>query len=135
MTPTRLTLRRLREEGWVCQVVEYWNPFSRTRKDLFGCIDILAVKGERTLGVQCTSNAHVAERLRKARESEELKAWLEAGNEFQVWGWSKRAERTERALGRRKKGRGRGGGRQRGKGRKRWVLRVVPLSLPPSNPV
>lgn len=45
MTPTQLTLRELRRRGFQCEVVEHFVRFPPPghRKDLFGCIDVLAV--------------------------------------------------------------------------------------------
>ena len=28
-SPTKRSLKKLREEGYLCQVVEHWNPFAR----------------------------------------------------------------------------------------------------------
>jgi len=88
MTPTARTLKQLRSEGWQCQVVERFCHFSKRRIDLFGCIDIVAIKpSEGTLGVQATSGANTSARVSKAREL--VRPWLEAGNAFQVHGWRK----------------------------------------------
>ena len=90
MSPTARTLAHLRNDGWRCQVVERFCHFSKRRIDLFGVIDVLAIKpGEGTLGVQATSGANTAARVSKAIESDGLRAWLEAGNAFQVFGWRK----------------------------------------------
>jgi hypothetical protein len=36
MTPTQRSLAALRELGYLVEVVEKWNSFTRTRKDLVG---------------------------------------------------------------------------------------------------
>ena len=57
--PAQLTPRSiawLRERGYVVGNVEKWIPQIRQRKDLFGFIDLLAVRGDETLGVQVTSS-------------------------------------------------------------------------------
>lgn len=95
MTPTQRTLKNLRENGWIVQVVERWNSFARIRQDLFGCIDIVAVKGDSrgVFGVQATSGNNVAARIQKSVAEPKLRAWLQAGNRFAVVGWSKRGPR------------------------------------------
>ena len=42
-SPTQLSLKKLREEGYTVAVVEHWNSFARIRQDLFGFIDLLAL--------------------------------------------------------------------------------------------
>lgn len=88
-SPTKLTLRHLRAQGYTCQVVEVWNPHARIRQDLFGVVDVLALRGAETLAVQTTSASHVADRVRKIAESEHIGAIREAGWRFLVHGWAK----------------------------------------------
>lgn len=90
MSPTARTLKALRDAGWTAGVVEKWNAYTRTRHDLFGCIDIVAVRPGETLGVQATSVSNQANRLTKLRGHEGAEAWLAAGNRLEVWGWAKR---------------------------------------------
>ena len=97
MTPTARTLARLRTLGYTAAVVERWIHGANVRRDLFGCIDVIAVNpADRViLGVQATTAAHVADRLAKARALPELAAWLRAGGQFQVWGWCRRGGRWQ----------------------------------------
>ncbi len=88
-SPTELSLRALRRDGWVAEVVERFNPHARVRNDLFGVIDILAIRGDETLGVQATSDSNVSARVRKIAESEHIAAIREAGWSVFVWGWKK----------------------------------------------
>ena len=89
-SPTSRSLAYLRERGYVAEKVEYYNPFSKRRVDLFGCIDIVAVKaGEAILGVQATTVANQAARKAKALSLPGLQAWLGAGGRFEVHGWGK----------------------------------------------
>jgi hypothetical protein len=92
-SPTSLSLQALRRSGFTADVVERFLPRISRRRDLFGCIDIIAVDRREPgiLGIQATSLPHVAERLAKARSKPELTAWLKAGGRFEVWGWYKRA--------------------------------------------
>jgi hypothetical protein len=91
MSPTARTLTYLRRLGFTADVCERWLPRANIRKDLFGCIDILAIKpGEPVLGVQATSGNNISARLTKARALLTLKTWLASGCVFEVWGWSQR---------------------------------------------
>jgi hypothetical protein len=92
---TGRTLALLRRQGYRAAVVERWVPGCNIRCDLFGCAGVLAVhpEGRAFLLVQCTSLAHVGDRLRKARARPELAAWLKAGGGFEVWGWGRRGNR------------------------------------------
>jgi hypothetical protein len=90
-TPTQRTLEYLRGEGYTCAVVEHWNSWARIRQDLFGFIDILAIKKNETLAVQCTSTG-VAARVKKIQESEYLSRVREAGWKIYVIGWSKNSK-------------------------------------------
>ena len=88
MTPTELTLRQLRADGWpLVQVVEVWNPHARIRQDLFGLVDVLAVGPQGTLAVQTTSRANVSARVRKIADSATIAAIREAGWTVLVHGW------------------------------------------------
>jgi hypothetical protein len=51
MTPTQRSLKALRELGYLVEVVEKWNSFTRTRKDLWGWADLLAIRRDEVLAV------------------------------------------------------------------------------------
>lgn len=94
ISPTQLTLRHLRSEGWpLVQVVEHYNPHARVRNDLFGVGDVLAVRPSKTLLVQTTTSDHVADRIRKVQEHPNLPHLLEAGWFVVCHGWAKRSGR------------------------------------------
>lgn len=119
-TPSQRCLVELRRRGWAAAVVERRLPtfaggkmlaFGHVTKDLFGCIDIVAVRGAElvgVLGVQACSAGDVATRLKKAMAQPLLAEWLHAGNRFEVWGWVRPSP----------------GGRRR-----RWALTVRALHL------
>jgi hypothetical protein len=88
-SPTQRSLEKLRSEGYLCQIVERWNPHARIRQDLFGIGDILAIKASETLLVQTTSRGNVAARVTKIQESEHLSTILAAGWKITVHGWGK----------------------------------------------
>ena len=94
-SPTARTLAECKRRGWLAQVVEHWNPHARVRHDLFGFIDVLALDGESTIGIQATSTSNLSSRLAKIHEHRHKQPWLEAGNRILVWGWAKRKWRTK----------------------------------------
>jgi hypothetical protein len=87
-TPTQRTLAWLRKAGYTAAVVEKWNPAVRIRQDLFGFIDIVAVR-DLTVGVQATSGSNLASRITKAKALPGFAAWIQAGNEAWFVGWRK----------------------------------------------
>lgn len=98
-SPTMLTLRMLRESGWIAEVVEFWQPYARKRKDFLGFIDIIALDAEKTVGVQCTSANHHAERREKAKKSKLLQHWLVSEHrEFWVVSWAKKPRAGDKRL-------------------------------------
>lgn len=107
--PTQRTLDWLRDQGYMVDKVEHWigNPFipaSRKRKDLFGCIDVVAIHAEHSgvLGVQATSRSGVLARVKKSCTEccKALYLWLKTGNRFLVVGWFSRKEATSGAKAR-----------------------------------
>lgn len=103
MTPTQRSLAHLRREGYEVAIVEHWNSFIRRRQDLFGIIDLLAVREGETLGVQTTSGSNVSARVRKIAEAAITPTLRKAGWTLHVHGWRKGANG-------------------------RWALRVVDVS-------
>jgi len=90
MTPTQRSLKVLRELGYLVEVVEKWNSFTRTRKDLWGWADLLAIRRDEVLAVQVTSEG-VANRVAKVAASETVGRVREAGIRIEVHGWRKNA--------------------------------------------
>lgn len=88
-SPTRRSLKLLRDQGYSAWVVEYYNFFAKQRIDLFGIIDIVAVGDGKTLGVQTTSDSNVSARVHKIRESPYLQVLVESGWLIVVHGWRK----------------------------------------------
>lgn len=90
-SPTQLTLQKLKTDGWTTvAIVERWNPFARIRQDLFGCIDILALKDGDTLAIQCTTYNNRKSRINKISENEHLPNMRHANWSIEVWGWHKK---------------------------------------------
>jgi len=86
-SPTQLSLAKLREEGYTCWITEHWNNWSKTRQDLFGFIDILALKGNETLAVQTTTAANLNARVKKISNHENVGYVRDAGWTIHVHGW------------------------------------------------
>jgi hypothetical protein len=88
-SPTQRSLAHLLNLGYRVAVVERWNPHARIRQDLFGVLDLLAVKDGEILGVQTTSGSNVAARLAKIADSEAVPDLRRAGMRLEVHGWRK----------------------------------------------
>ncbi len=88
-SPTSRTLEALRKEGWIAQVVEKYNHWSRQKTDLFGGIDIIAIKGESTLGVQATVGSSHAAHVSKLLSLDTMKLWLCGPRMLELWSWSR----------------------------------------------
>lgn len=93
MSPTEYVLRELRKDGWLAEVVEKWLPVVRKRRDLFGVLDVVAVRGQETMGVQATSRANVASRVKKIADAEATPLLRRAGWRLEVWGTYKEKNR------------------------------------------
>jgi hypothetical protein len=91
MTPTQRSLAYLRDEGYLVAIVEHWNPFARIRQDLFGFIDLLAIRRDETLAVQVTASG-VSSRVKKIEASPHLGRVREAGWRLHVHGWRKNSK-------------------------------------------
>lgn len=97
LSPTALTLRHLREQGYTAAVVEFWNPHAGIRQDLFGFIDVIGIRPGETIAVQTTSVGEVSRRVRKIADSPLVGAVREAGWTIHVHGWAKKNGRWELA--------------------------------------
>lgn len=90
--PAARSLELLRNHNFICQTVEYFNPWAKIRKDLFGFIDIVAVSttgGKGVLGVQSTTGSNMSNRIKKILSIPDTKHWLMAANQIQLHGWRK----------------------------------------------
>ena len=87
VSPTQRAMKHLKELGYQAQIVEKWNQFSKTRKDLFDCIDIVAIRpGVPVLGVQCTSHSNLSARVKKCLALGQ--GWLSTGHaQLECWAW------------------------------------------------
>lgn len=87
VSPMQRTLKLLRGQGYVCGITEKFNSFIKIRQDLFGFIDLVALKPGEIIGVQCTTGAHHAEH--KTKIIPLARPWLEAGGKIWLITWSK----------------------------------------------
>lgn len=90
-SPTSRSIKYLSDLGYLVERVEIWNCFSRTRSDLWGFADLLAVKRDEVLAVQVTSRGNVSHRVAKIADNEKVDRVREAGIRLEVHGWSKMA--------------------------------------------
>jgi hypothetical protein len=89
VTPTQRTLSDMRKRGYDAYVVERWDSFTRTRRDLFGFVDVLCLGESEVVAVQTTSWANVPARIRKIADHENVGAVRKAGIRILVHGWRK----------------------------------------------
>lgn len=89
MSPTQRSLKLLRERGYMVAITEKWNPHARIRQDLFGILDLVAIKGDETLGVQTTTLGNVSARVDKITQSEATPILRDAHWRIEVHGWRK----------------------------------------------
>lgn len=85
LTPTTLTVRALTDAGYVAGIVE--RRAGPNTHDLFGFIDVLAIRGDEVVAVQCTDATNVAARVRKIADAEHLGAVRAVGWRIEVHGW------------------------------------------------
>lgn len=88
-SPTQRSLKRLRDDGYRAEVTEKWNQWAKVRQDLFGFVDILAVKAGTTLGVQTTSYSNMGARIKKILASDAYPDLIAAGWKIICHGWKK----------------------------------------------
>lgn len=108
-SPTQRTLAECRKRGYVAQTVEQTIPRTFIKRDLFGCIDIIAITPKGILGIQATGGTgNHAHRIAKIKAEPRIAKWIAAGARMAVWSWNKRGARGET---------------------KRWTLREEEISL------
>jgi hypothetical protein len=92
MSPNARSKALLEAEGYAADIVQMRVTRLVTR-DLFGILDLVAIREGETLGVQATSASNHASRRRKVSESEILPTLLAAGWRIEIHSWAKRASR------------------------------------------
>lgn len=87
LLPETRTIRALEADGWTAEKVEQQIPGTFIKRDLFGFLDILAIRGQEILGVQATSLSNVSARIKKITDHVNLPVVRKANIAVQVWGW------------------------------------------------
>ena len=107
MSPTELTLKHMRKQGFHCVVVEKWNPFVPVkearvcpvckkgdkgfgvRQDLFGFADIYAIhpRTQDRVFIQTTTKHNMFSRKMKIMGNKNLATVLNSGHRVVVHGW------------------------------------------------
>ena len=98
MSPMQRSIKKLRADGYLVAITERFNHFSKTRQDLFGFIDLLAIRGNETLAVQTTSGDHVSDRIAKITSLQAAAIWLNHHRRIVVHGWRKVGARGKRKV-------------------------------------
>jgi carbonic anhydrase len=91
-SPTQRSKAYLESEGYTVAITEHWNQWARRRVDLFGFVDLLAIRQNETLAVQTTSGSNVSARVKKIAEHENVAAVRAAGWRIVCHGWRKNSK-------------------------------------------
>jgi hypothetical protein len=86
-SPTQLSLAMLRDDGWFCWITEHYNYFSKTRQDLWGFVDIIALKPGQRLAIQTTTASNMSARIKKIADHENVGKVRDADFMIHVHGW------------------------------------------------
>lgn len=92
ISPTQRSLKHLRNLGYTVAITEKWNPHARIRQDMFGFVDLLAIREGETLAVQTTSASNISSRRSKVVAHENLPIILSAGWQVIIHGWRKNSK-------------------------------------------
>jgi hypothetical protein len=98
-SPTQRSLKLMRDRGYRVWVVEKRIPGMHIMQDMYGFIDIHAMKpGVGFVGVQTTTGANMAARIAKIKELPAARVWLDSLGLIYVHGWRKVGARGKRKL-------------------------------------
>ena len=88
-SPTRKSLKYLRDAGYTVAVTERWNAFAKVRQDLFGFIDLTCLHPDVTgvIGVQTTTRHNMKARKDKILALPAAHLWMKCGNVIWIHGW------------------------------------------------
>jgi len=89
---TQKSLKKMRKEGYICFIVEYFNMFSRHRVDLAGFIDILCLKKDEIIGLQCTSKKCELDHIKKIAGHKNFNVVKESGIKIVLHSWTDKGE-------------------------------------------
>jgi hypothetical protein len=94
-SPTQLSLKKLRAEGYLVSITEKFNHFCKIRQDMWGWCDLLAIKEDEVLAVQTTSYTNISARVKKIADSDTIGIVRKANIKVNVHGWRKVGSRWE----------------------------------------
>ena len=87
------TLKELKRQGIPCALAERFNPYvgeHGIRQDLFGFIDVIAIKNNAITAIQCCSGSSYSAHYEKIIENENAYDWVTLGNgRIEIWAWRK----------------------------------------------
>lgn len=95
VSATKKSLKLLRDDGWQVEIVEKTIPHCFIKKDLFGFIDLLAIKDDQVLAVQTTTGDHSANRATKIKAHPNYPKVKKLGWQIHVHGWRKLKEKCK----------------------------------------
>ena len=99
MSPTQRSLAKLKAEGWTVAIVERFNIYAKVRQDLFGFIDLVAMRPTGGIvGVQVTTGSNAAAHVEKIKNEPKAAIWLASCVKIVVHGWRKVGARGKRKL-------------------------------------
>ena len=80
---TKIVKEWLHHRNWFVGDVEQTIPHTFIKRDLFGFLDVIAVK-ERLIGIQITSRANMSSRIKKAQDQDAYGAFINAADAYVV---------------------------------------------------
>jgi hypothetical protein len=93
MSATEKSLALMRKRGFICAIVEHFNPWVKIRQDLWGIADIECYdpSGEHTgvTYVQTTTGSNHSSHKKKILESKHIRGLLACSNSFELHSWKK----------------------------------------------
>jgi len=87
ISPTQRSLKKLRAEGYLCAIVEHFNQFAKIRQDLYGFLDILAIKENEICGIQTCCKGDLSKRETKIAQHKNFQAVKKSGIRIILHGW------------------------------------------------
>jgi len=79
----------MQDQGYLCWITEHWNAFAHIRQDLWGFCDVLCIRENEIVAVQCTSYSNISARVKKIANHENTPLVRKAGVRIVVQGWRK----------------------------------------------
>jgi hypothetical protein len=88
-SPVERTMKSFRERGFDIDIAERYCAYSRRKNDLFGIIDLVAIKPMvGIIGIQCCGKDY-SEHDKKILSSELSLKWIRSTGILELWGWRK----------------------------------------------